>query len=279
MKKIFKLAIATTLLLGSLAAQSQCNVSAWDAATGAAAGGPSDANNQARYSGLCSMDGTNGAVLNNGTGPAGDGNNAAVSGPIGESGMIARFYFLAQGSGTATIFEAYSDELGATPVYSVTYNGTNVTVTPVSGGSAVSIPVISTVNWHSVEVKWASGDGTNGGAIEVWVDSDALTASADGATTSASAAASINAVKLGGIVNSGFTKLIFDDYESRRSTAVGRLLAGDSNSDGTIDLGDVITILNEFLNISTATGVPDTNEDGAIDLGDVIGALNIFLGI
>jgi len=265
-----KTILAAGFLVTGMAAQA-CSLSAWDLTTGTpAGGGPADANVIVRYSGLCGMDGTSGTVTNNGT--------VAVSGPAGEASMIARFYFLASGAGTATLFETYSENGATTPVYTVTYDGSNVTVTPASGGAAAVVAVGGT-NWHSVEVKWAAGDGATGGAVDVWVDSDAVTAAADASTTSAVTATSIQAAQLGGIANAGFTQILVDDYESRRSTAIGRLMVGDGSGDGVRGLNDAVLILNEVLSPVTTlvTGTPDTNENGLVELNDAIISLNLFL--
>ena len=263
MNKKLKTILAAGFLVTGMAAQA-CSLSAWDLTTGTpAGGGPADTNVIARYSGLCGMDATSGTVTNNGT--------VAVSGPTGEASMIARFYFLASGSGTATLFETYSENAATTPVYTVSYDGSNVTVTPAGGTPAVV--AVGGTNWHSVE--WASGDGATGGAVDVWVDSDATTAAADASTTSAATATSIQAAQLGGIANAGFTQILVDDYESRRTTAIGRLLVGDATGDTNVNIIDAISIVNE-INGSPSVGVPDCTEDGAINIIDAICVVNII---
>lgn len=285
MNKKLKTLLAASFLIAGIAAQA-CTLAAWDNTTGTAVpGGPADANIIPRYSGLCSMEvTTTGSVINNGTGPTGNGTGAAVSGPAGEAAMITRFYFKASGpaGSSATLFETYDGEVpgaaGVNPVYTVTYDGTNVTVTP-AGGTAAVAPVSATKQWHSVEVKWAAGNGTTGGAIDVWVDTDAKTVAADASTTSAVAATSIQAVQLGGITNSGFTQILIDDYESRRSTSIGRLLRGDANADTGVDGADAILILRESIGITINSGYPDVNEDGFVDGADALLALRISIGL
>ena len=268
MNKLTKIALSASLLVGGIASTQACSLGAWDdnASSTSLAGGPAEAgaNNFARYQGLCSMQtaGATPSVLNNGI-------SGATSGPAGEASMIARFYFL-PGAATGDIFTTYSDDVAATAVYTVSYAGGNVTVTPNGGGAAVNVAVGAT-NWHSVEVSWAN----NGGAINVWVDSDATVDPADASTTSAANADTIEAGILGGTAG-----MIFDAYESRRTTVVGRLLVGDGNGNGSYSVADAVVILNEALSPTTdaATGTPDTNEDGNVTVGDAILTLNLALG-
>ncbi len=268
MKKLTKIALAASLLVGGIASTQACSLGAWDAnATTALAGGPADAVNVfARYQGLCAMQ-TTGAipqVLNNGA-------NGAASGPAGEASMIARFYFL-PGAATGPIFTTYAEDAATTAIYTVSYDGTNVTVTP-NGGGAPAVVAVGGTNWHSVEVKWASGDGTNGGAIDVWVDTDATAVAADASTTSAVAATTIQAANLGGTAG-----MIFDAYESRRTTSVGRLIKGDSTGDGTVNIVDAIGVVGEINNTLTNVGQPDCTEDGNINIVDAICVVNIING-
>jgi hypothetical protein len=72
--------------------------------------------------------------------------------------------------------------------------------------------------------------------------------------------------------------IVTDAYESRRSTAIGRLCRGDANNDGSRNSGDGIVIRNEFLSATLAAGQPDANEDGAVNSTDGIVVRNIFLG-
>ena len=257
------MALAASLLVGGIASTQACSLGAWDdnASSTSLAGGPADPINVfARYQGLCAMQtaGATPQVLNNGI-------NGATSGPAGEASMIARFYFL-PGAATGPIFTTYSDDAATTAIYTVSYDGTNVTVTP-AGGTAVNVPVGPT-NWHSVEVKWAN----NGGAIDVWVDSDATVDPADASTTSAATADTIQAGILGGTAG-----MIFDAYESRRTTSVGRLVVGDASGDGSVDISDVTNIVDDVFG-TPSTGTPDCDENGVVDISDVTCAVDIVFG-
>ncbi|MEM9300838.1 MAG: hypothetical protein AAGE01_01935 [Pseudomonadota bacterium] len=247
-------------LLAAGAAQA-CTTSAWlgGVSGDAAAGGPQEPLVLGRYSGECSMFASTGFVQDNS--------------PAEEGQMISRFYFNPNGGGTAVVYRTLSDspavgDAGAT-VYEVSYDGSAETVTVSSlaagGGSTGAIDVSSAAGWISVEVDWQSG-----GQMQVWVNSDALTAPAPTATANAGTD-SINSARLGILDATGTIGAVFDDYEARRTTAVGRLLVGDSNSDGSIDIADAITVLLEIgPGGPLAPGVADCNEDGGVDIADAI---------
>ncbi len=263
MNKKLQTILAAGLLTVGIAAQA-CTLGAWDsnASSTAIAGGPAEpagATNFARYSGLCAMQtaGATPSVLNNGAG-------GATSGPAGEGAMIVRFYFKPDGN-TGTIFTTYEEDAATTPVYTVAFDGTNVTVTGAGAAAVLTVPVGAT-NWHSVEISWANA----GGAIDLWVDSDATTAAADASTTSAAAATVINAGILGGVAG-----VTFDAYESRRTTAIGRLLLGDANDSGGITIADAVTIVNELGGVYSI-GVPDCNESGGVTIADAICVVNLL---
>ena len=251
MNNKIKTILAAGLLTLGMAAQA-CTLGAWDTnvATTALAGGPGETPDIARYQGQCSMQTIGGSpsVKNSAA-------NSATSGPGGETNMIVRFYFL-PGAATGSIFEAYSDD-GTTAVFTVDYDGNDVNVVPTNGGTTATATAGGT-NWHSVEISWAQN-----GAINLWVDSDATTAAADGTGTSTDAAAVINSASLGGTAG-----MIFDAYESRRSTPIGRLLRGDSTGEGTINIVDASAVVGEIQGSIVNVGTPDCTQDGIINIID-----------
>lgn len=258
MKKLATAIAALGLLAGGSVA-SACTLSAWSSQSGTAPaiGGPGDTVELARYSGICSMQ------------AAGDDQFVQDNSPAAEGALIARFYFLASGSGDATIYEAFSDEGAGSSVFSVSADGTNVTVTPASGSAASAA---MKAGWNSVEVSW-----TAGGAISLWVNSDSTSAAADG-TGSDSGAATVEAIQLGSLGGlGGFTSVNFDQYESRRTTAIGREVAGDGNADGQVSVFDAIGIVGEVVNGTAAPGQPDCNEDGNVSVFDAICVVQIVV--
>ncbi len=259
MKKLAT-AIAGLALLAGGSVAGACTLSAWSSQSGTAPtiGGPGDPIELARYSGICSMQ------------AAGDNQFVQDNSPAAEGALIARFYFLADGSGNATLYEAYSDEGAASSVFSVSADGANVTVTPASGTAASAA---MKAGWNSVEVSW-----TAGGAINLWVNSDSTTDAAD-ASGNDGGGATVEAIQLGSIEGlGGFTSINFDQYESRRTTAIGREVAGDSNGDGNVNSGDIIANILDFFDQAAATGQPDCNEDGNVNSGDNICVILTFFG-
>ncbi len=259
MKKLATTIAALGLLAGGSVA-SACTLSAWSSqsATAPLVGGPGDTVELARYSGICSMQADSGAQF------------VQDNSPAAEGALIARFYFFADGSGNTTVYQAFADEGAASSVFAVTADGSNVTVTPDSGSAASAA---MKAGWNSVEVSWNSG-----GAISLWVNSDSTTDAAD-ATGSDTGSATVDAIQLGAIGGlGGFSSINFDQYESRRTTAIGREVAGDSNGDGNVNSGDIIANILDFFDQAAATGQPDCNEDGNVNSGDNICVILTFFG-
>ena len=288
MNKKIKTILAAGLLTLGMAAQA-CTLAAWDDSdAGAKAGGPKEAvavDRINRYSGVCALNATAGTVTNDGT----EGNG----GPTTETNMIVRFYFRAVGAtGSATIFQTFKEDSKTTPIYTVTYDGANVLVTSNDGGTNATAQVLnpntaSTSHWHSVEIEW-----NQNGAIKLWADKDANPAQLpdgnggfvvvapdanNGAGTSGNATSVIESVVLGG--TSSFDEIYFDEYESRRSTPIGRVVKGDASGDVARSLDDAILIINESLSpqFTIAVGNTDTDEDGVITFDDAVLSLNLYL--
>ncbi len=266
MKRLI-LTVAAVGLLGAASFAQACSLAAWSSSSGAVLeGGPGDANDVPRLEGLCSMEAS-------GVGYVQDNS------PADEPTMIVSFYYLGSTSalkgGSADLLIAYQDEAGATPVFTVTADQTNVTVTPNDGGSAAVAATGS--GWNSVTVQW-----TQGGAINLWVNSDAAAnpMSPNGTGMSGNAASTISSARLGPVADLGpFAAILFDRYESRRSQLVPNAIPGDANGNGSCSVGDAVSILNEFLtgNPGNNTGTPDRNLDGNVTLGDAVLTLNAFL--
>lgn len=250
--------------LGFAASALACSTEAW---MGGNAGIPANANSGspptvARYSEFCGL-----AVT--GTGHVQDNTPS-------DTRYRARLYVLdgLTGAGAIDIFEAYSD-IGATnALFKVTFNGSQFVfdATDAGGGSAT---VASANGWNLVEFDWNS-DGT----FSYWVNADATADAANGSTSAGTG--TVEAVRMG--APNGFAtqtgKLTFDAFESRRSTAVGALLAGDANGNLSVNIFDIIGIQNEILNPATnlADGQPDCNGNGSVNVFDIICVQNIILG-
>jgi hypothetical protein len=256
-------AAASALLLGAAFASQAamaCTLDNWTSFNGAVAAGSPNLGipgGVARYSGLCGMEVT-------GAGYVEDEN------PGGIDRIVARFYVWAGNSSDSVIYEGYGDDNGGTPRFDVEIAGGNIVLTDASTGQFVSQPANSNA-WNSVEIDWAQAAGT--GVISLAVNG----ASATENTALSNVGTQLQSVRLGNINGSSGTTY-FDAYESRRSTAVGRLVVADSNADSSINGLDIVVLRNEVLGNSLATGQPDCNENGAIDGLDIVCTRNIVLG-
>ena len=63
-----------------------------------------------------------------------------------------------------------------------------------------------------------------------------------------------------------------------RYVQFGSIQPGDANGDGSINVQDVICIINVILDTGTASGSPDCNSDGSVNVQDVICVINKILG-
>jgi len=242
--------LLTCLLLSSNAFA--CSTSAWFGTSGAVLpDGP--ANGVPKVSGGCGLKVTGAGYVQDNS-------------PEAEDQFIGRFYFFPQFSaGSTDIFVAYSDE-ATTPLFSVRYDGSNVTIdAAATGGGSASVP-ISGAGWHLIEFSWVSG---NSGGL--WVDADATQAQANAIFASGSNPDGVESVRLGALNGSGDLSGIayFDDYVSHRSSPIGGILWGDGNLNGFIDDGDIDAIKWEFLFGIYPQGSTDCNRDGETNSGDV----------
>ncbi|MFC1605784.1 hypothetical protein ACFL33_02840 [Pseudomonadota bacterium] len=229
-----------------------CSTAAWLGGTSGAVSVNNPANGVPSVSGSCGLKVT-------GAGYVQDNN------PETEAQFIGRFYFFPQfsGEGSADIFVAYSDE-ASTELFSVGYDGSNVTIDSAAPGGGSASVSVSGAGWHLIEFSWVSGD--SGG---LWVDADA--SQDPPSATFASGSGAVESVRLG--APNGFVGLsgmaFFDDYVSQRATPIGGILAGDANLNGIIDSSDIDAIKSEFLYGTYSVGSTDCNLDGGLNSGDI----------
>lgn len=236
----------------ALNAQAQdCTVDNWDVQQGLADSdtGTQGANNR-RYGGPCGLrvelDGTERYV--------GDDS------PGGEESYIARFYTFLDDVTTSDpvmIFAAGDDNDES--VLEVSYQGGDLTLTVY--GATTESATFSDIGsgWHSVEVVWAAGEDT----LFKVDEEDDLVVSAD------TSGLTIDYADLGNLNEADGGSIDFDDFDSRRSERPGRLLVGDANDDGSVNVLDVADLYDEINGSEFATGQPDCNEDGSINVLDV----------
>ncbi|GAB4170227.1 MAG: hypothetical protein Kow0020_04410 [Wenzhouxiangellaceae bacterium] len=234
-----------------------CTTANWTATSGAVAAGSPSPDGIARYQGLCALQAT-------GTGYVQDNS------PGGIDRIVARFYVLNNNTSTATIYQGYGNTSGGNARFTVTLdNAGNVTLTDEATGQFVTQS--GSTNWLSVEIDWGQGAGTGFASLSV---NGATAAQATGLSNSGTA---LQSVRLGNL-NGATGTLNFDSYESRRSTAIGRLLVADANGNGSINALDMVALRNEILGNALATGTPDCNENGGINSQDIVCTRNIILG-
>lgn len=249
--------VAGVLLAGAMLTQSAvaCTLNNWSSNSGAVAAGDPVADGIARYSGLCGMEAT-------GTGFVQDNN------PGGIDRIVARFYVLNDNSATAEVYAGYGNTAGGSERFTIDLGSTgNVTLTDTATGQSVSQS--GATNWLSVEIDWAQGSGN--GVISLSVNGQTPVEN----TTLSNSGAALQSVRLGNL-NGAAGSLSFDSYESRRSTAVGRLTRADANNDGNVTAGDITVIANEVFGNVLATGQPDCNEDGNITAADTTCTANVI---
>lgn len=249
---------AALLMMGQVA--SACAISAWSSATGLSAADSGEPTaGFSRYSGKCSL---------RANGPS---KFVQDNSPANATSYFARFYVNTGTLASADIFKA-RDAANA-DVIRVSYNAGNLSFF-VKGAAAqpANIPAIAG-RWYSVELSWAQGAAA---AFNVKVQGDNGAAVTAPATTINSATDVINNVQLG-MINAGATgQGFFDEFDSRRTTAPGRLCKGDANGNGQIQGNDRVTISNEIAG-TVATGQPDANENGSVQGNDRVVVSNLIL--
>ena len=249
-------AVLAGAMLVSQAAMA-CTLDNWSANNGAVVAGDPSADSIARYAGFCGMQVT-------GTGYVQDNN------PGGISRIVARFYVLNTNTGTAEIYAGYGDTSGGSERFNVTLdNAGTVTLTDTATGQ--SVQQTGSTDWLSVEVDWAEGAGD--GVVSLSVNGQ--TASENAALNNSGTP--LQSVRLGSL-DAAVGTLNFDAYESRRSTAVGRLIVGDADNNSTVGGGDLSAVIAEFLDGTLAPGTPDCDENGSVGGGDLSCVIDIFLG-
>lgn len=258
---------AAGLLLGATTVQAQngpCTLNNWSAKVGDTnlSAGTQGANNR-RYAGPCGLR----------VSLAGSEAYLTDNSPVAETVFNTRFYFFLNSvTQDVSIFEALDGtDRAISATYDQSENKVNVVFQTGTGStsSILSVGPVAT-GWNSLEIQWSSG---------ATVTPKAILGNASGTDTQTSVAVdtsnfTIDSTKLGAInalatVPTGGS-IDFDDYDSRRDTVPGRLLAGDANSDGALNIFDVVAARNNILGNAVATGQPDCNEDGEINIFDVV---------
>ena len=241
-----------------------CTLDNWSANSGAVTAGDPSADSIPRYAGFCGMQVTAaGWVQDNNP-----GGSAVPTTTTGLDRIVARFYVLNDNTATAEIYSGYGDITGGSERFNVTLdNAGTVTLTDTATGQAVQ--QTGATGWLSVEVDWAQGAGN--GVISLSVNGQAVAEN----TTLNNQGDNLQSVRLGNL-NSAAGTMSFDAYESRRSTAVGRLVACNAqDSDEVVNILDALSVVNELNEVELSSGTPDCTEDGSVNILDVLEIVNI----
>jgi len=247
-----RLLAAGALVSGAIfAAQGSmaCTLNNWSTSTGAVTAGD-PGSGFTRYSGFCSME-------SSGQGYVQDNS------PGGIDRIVARFYVFNGNTASSEIYAGFGSTDGSDQRFSVELDS-NGEVTLTDLASTESVTQVGNTDWLSVEIDWAQGAGD--GVISLSVNGQAP----NELDTLGNVGSLLESVQLGNI-NGAAGELSFDAYESRRSTAVGRLCEGDAILDGERDFADINAIFVEFATggNNAAAGNPDITEDGLIDFADI----------
>jgi len=253
--------------LGMASAANACSTALWSDSTGSIAAGSPSTN--PRFAQLCALKVT------------GDGSVRDLS--PDHTRIRARFYVLTKSTdavnvggltgatGTAVLLRAYADETDTATIFEIKrVDGNLVFDTTGDGGTPATVLAVN--GWTAVEFDWQSG-----GNMSIWVNKDpALAATA----TVGAGTGTVKSVRLGLIGGlTGFTgNVVFDAYEAHSTTPVGLLLDGDSNNSGSVNSGDTVGVVNEYLGGILAVGTPDCNRDGKVNSGDTVCIINKYLG-
>ena len=229
-----------------------CTVENWktDGAVtaGVEVGGPGQTVNIPRYSRLCSM-----RTPENPVQPEYVQNDS----PGGLSRIRARFYVFASNNSDALVYQGF--DANSSSVFSVTLDQSQPEVDFGALGTTISVPYNSG-KWNSIEIDWNAGTGE----LELIVNGTSAT------TTPGASSETVDFVRMGNLTPVA-EELLFDAYESRRTSAIGLVMRGDANADGNVDVGDITSVANEIFAEGNplAPGQPDCNEDGDVNVGDI----------
>ena len=244
-----------------------CSISAWSAtdSVGVVAADSGEAPAFSRYSGRCSLRVAGGATAK----------YVQDNTPTNATSYKSRFYLftgatLADTTAGGFVFLA-RDSAGANLIrLALTGGNLQATVT----GSAAAIPAIPVVagKYYSVEIEWAQGAAA---PFSIKVQGAGAAAPTVQTTTTNNATGVLKDVRLGLSAASTGTAF-FDEYDSRRLNAPGRLCRGDANGNGFIQGSDRVFITNETLG-TLAPGQPDANENGLVQGSDRVIVSNLVL--
>lgn len=298
--KFLALTAGAALLGFSGLASAQCTTAAW---LGGAAGGVQavqfDPNATplplGRYGGRCLLNTTAvGQFVTDNTPDASTSSYRArfyfYSGNLATTGTNEVDIFRARDAANTTSFIRVTWSTSPSPRIRFYVNGTTTTadvttLTRVGGTETINL---AANRWYSVEVRWAAGSpstftGIVGGSLSAPVTGLPNTFQEARAQVTISgisnSADRVRLAQLGQVAGTGTGRAFFDEFDSRRTTDIGRLCRGDANGDGIIGAADRVLVTNEIAGSGTQpTGQPDANEDGIVTPADRVTITNTIAG-
>ncbi len=245
-----------------------CSISAWSAtdSVGVVAADSGEAPAFSRYSGRCSLKATGAATAK----------YVQDNTPTNATSYKARFYIftgttLADTSAGGFVYLA-RDGAGANLIRIALTGGNLQTTVTGAAGAIAAIPVVAS-KYYSVELEWAQGAAA---PFSIKVQGAGEDTATTRTTTTNNAAGVLKDVRLGLSANSTGT-VFFDEYDSRRTNAPGRLCRGDANGNKLIQGTDRVAISNEVNGLGLASGQPDANENGLVQGNDRVVVSNLIL--
>jgi len=243
-----------------------CSISAWSAvdSLGVVAADSGEAPAFPRYSGRCSL-----RVVGAATAKYVQDNT-----PTNATSYKARAYVLPTGVDTGAGGFVYLARDGAgANLIRIALTGGNLQTTVTGSAAAIpSIPVTSG-RYYSIEIEWAQGAAA---PFSIKVQGAGDAAPTTQTTTTNNPTGVLKDVRLGLSAGSAGTAF-FDEYDSRRTTAPGRLCRGDANGNNLIQGNDRVIISNEIAGTALALGQPDANENGLVQGNDRVVVSNLIL--
>ena len=152
-------------------------------------------------------------------------------------------------------------------------SGGAIKTTVANAAAVADIPVVANT-WYSVELDWSQSAAS---PFSITVKGPGAAVTQTAATTASISV--LKDVRIGLSANSTGTGF-FDEYDSRRTTAPGRLLKCDANGDGEVDILDYIALQNYIIDPTKTvnTESSDMNGDGKVNSADLLALRKIIIG-
>jgi hypothetical protein len=189
---------------------------------------------------------------------------------------IGRFYVFdgLGGTGNVDIFAAFGAEDGTGELFKISFDGSQFTFDASAANGASDVAAAVSGKWNLVEFDWDTVAGT----LKYWVNADAAVDPETGFVGAGDGGA-VEAVRMGAPNGMGNQTgmMIFDTFESHRTTPVGPMLIGDANADGSVNVRDYSGVQLDILG-TLQSGQPDCNLDCSVNVRDYGCVQSVILG-